>query len=111
MIKAQRIEDTVVFTDEEQDIGFHCGLTEHDILRLQHNKELNLSVETAIKLYNQMLGFRVVYIEDGRLFKVKPSRSPDKGVRVQVDGRKEQMDNLVDQAVGTIETLAEGQMA
>lgn len=106
MLRVQRVDDLVIFTDEASDVGFHCNLSMFEITRLRFNPEIDLSEENAKQLFDLLLEFRIVYIDEGELFRQKPPRfTVKKPIVIKMDSSEEHIEAMVDAAVEKIDEL------
>ena len=78
MFYAERVSnDSVVFTNTDDETGFTVNLTKRQFERLEHNILLNLTLERCIRLYWLMCEYRKVYITDGKLLRKKKSKKEE----------------------------------
>ena len=107
MIRVERIDaNLVLFTDEERDVAFHCMLRQHEILALRHRPTLMLDEDKCQKIYDNLLEFRVLYLENGRLFRAKlGAKREEKKVKPPQKGTFE--DRMMDKGVEAYDFLEE----
>lgn len=72
MIKIERVDNLIICTNEDDGISFHCTLVMHEVRRLA--KVLGITPSQTEKLYVNMLEYRVLYLKEAKLFRVRSTK-------------------------------------
>lgn len=86
MVKIERMEDMVLFTDETNGTGFHLGLYRLELNKLRSS--LKMDDETIQKIYDRMLRYEILVWdpEKKKLFRQHvPKHRANKPIVIQQD--------------------------